>query len=272
MRFVRAGGREIVLVGTAHVSRESAELVRRVIEEERPDRVCIELDEQRYRALTQKTNWEKLDLKQLIRTKQLTTLLANLLLASYQKRLGLKLGVMPGTELLEADATARELGIPVSLCDRNVRVTVLRAWRSMSWWKKNMLLAGLLAGMFGEHDLSEDDLRELRRRDVLSELINELAREMPVLKRVLIDERDHYLAQKIRAGEGGRIVAVVGAGHLDGVEAALMEEGGEDLGPLETIPEVFPGWKIAGWMIPVAIVSGLAAVAILEGPEVAGRN
>lgn len=272
VRFVEVDGREIVLVGTAHVSRESADLVRRVIEAERPDRVCVELDEQRYKALVHKTDWEKLDLKQLIRGKQLTTLLVNLLLASYQKRLGQELGVMPGTELLAAAQAAEELGIPVSLCDRNVRVTILRAWRSMSWWKKNTLLAALLAGMFSRETLSEADLRELRRRDALTEMIAELARELPVLKRVLIDERDAYLAQKIRAAEGRRLVAVVGAGHLEGIERALATPAQHDLSPLETVPEPFPLGKVAGWLVPATIVAGLGALAWLKGPQVAGEH
>jgi pheromone shutdown-related protein TraB len=272
VRFVRVDGREFVLVGTAHVSRESADLVRRVIEEQRPDRVCVELDEQRHRALTQKTDWESLDLKQLIRTKQLTTLLVNLLLASYQKRLGLKLGVLPGTELIEATRVAEERGIPVSLCDRNVRVTILRAWRSMSWWKKNTLAAALLGGVFGKAELTEEDLRELRQRDVLSDLIADLAREMPVLKRVLIDERDAYLATKIRDAEGRRVVAVVGAGHLDGIEQALSQQSETDLAAIETIPEAFPLWKVVAWLVPALIVGGLVALALTKGPEVAGDN
>lgn len=272
VQVVRVGDREFILVGTAHVSRESAELVRRVIEAERPDRVCVELDEQRHAALTQKANWESLDLKQLIRTKQLTTLLVNMLLASYQKRLGLKLGVMPGTELLEATRVAEELGIPYSLCDRNVRVTILRAWRAMSWWKKNTLAAALLAGAFGKDEFSEEDLRELRQRDVLSDLIQELSREMPVLKRVLIDERDRYLAQKIRESSGRRVVAVVGAGHLEGIREALGREHEEDLAAIETIPPVVPVWKYVGWLIPAIIVGGLAALAAIKGPQVAGEN
>ena len=272
VRILEVDGREFVLVGTAHVSRESADLVRRVIEEEQPDRVCVELDEQRFKALTQKTNWEALDLKQLIRTKQLTTLMVNLLLASYQKRLGLKLGVMPGTELLEAIHVAEEREVPVSLCDRNVRLTILRAWRSMSWWKKNTLLAALLTGVFGTEELSEEDLRQLRQRDVLSELIQDLAREMPALKEVLIDERDTYLAQKIRESEGHRVVAIVGAGHLDGIERALVEGRQEDLAKLEEIPETVPVVKIVGWTIPFIILGGLVALALTKGPEVAGEN
>ena len=115
--------------------------MRRVIERERPDCVCVELDAQRYEALSHKTRWEDLDLRQVIRNKQLSALLVNLLLASYQKKLGGALGVTPGTELLEATRVAEELSIPVALCDRDVRVTLRRAWASIrrlswgrTWW------------------------------------------------------------------------------------------------------------------------------------------
>ena len=131
VHVVRVAGREIILVGTAHISRESAEIVRDVIEKERPDAVCVELDPQRYAALSEKQRWESLDLKQVIRSRQLAALIANLLLASYQKRLGGALGVLPGTELLEATRVAEELDIPIALCDRDVRVTLRRAWASI---------------------------------------------------------------------------------------------------------------------------------------------
>nr|MBF0222050.1 TraB/GumN family protein [Desulfobulbaceae bacterium] len=123
VQIVHLGEREIVLVGTAHVSQESADLVRQVIETEKPDCVCVELDAKRYEALSQKKRWDTMDLKQLIKKKQLSTLIVNLVLASYQKKLGAQLGVVPGAELLEATKVAAELNIPVSLCDREVRVT-----------------------------------------------------------------------------------------------------------------------------------------------------
>ena len=134
-------GRDVILVGTAHISRESADLVREVIEKERPDCVCVELDEQRYKALSEPRRWEQLDLKQVIRNRQLAPLLANLLLASYQKKLGGALGVLPGAELLEATRAAEEHGIPVALCDRDVRVTLRRVWGSLGFWNKAKLLA-----------------------------------------------------------------------------------------------------------------------------------
>jgi pheromone shutdown-related protein TraB len=270
---VRSGGREFILVGTAHVSRESAERVRETIERERPDRVCVELDEKRYEALSKKTQWESLDIRQVIRRKQLATLLVNLLLASFQRKIGGKLGVVPGTELLEATRAAEEHGIPFSLCDRNIRVTMLRAWRSMSLFQKFKLLAGLLESVFGDVEISEEELEKLRSQDVLSELMNEMAEAMPSLKTALIDERDTYLAEKIRAAEGDRIVAVVGAGHVEGIRRIMAEpEPGTDLAAIETIPPSFPLWRWIGWAIPVVILGSLGLIAWTQGGAVAGRN
>jgi pheromone shutdown-related protein TraB len=265
-------GREVVLVGTAHISRESVELVREVIEHERPDTVCIELDAQRFAALSQKKRFESLDLKQVIRSRQLAALIANLLLASYQKRLGGKLGVKPGTELLEAARVAEEHGIPVALCDRDVRVTLRRAWASMSLWKKTKLMSEVLAATFEHPELDEEELRRLREKDVLSELMDELGEAMPGLKRVLIDERDRYLSHRIREAEGRKLVAVVGAGHVAGMRRALEQNEPIDLHALEEVPPVAPVWKWLGWGIPAVIVGALAWIGLTKGPEVAGEN
>ncbi len=246
VEVVRVGDREFLLVGTAHVSRESTALVRAVIERERPDTVCVELDPQRYAALSQKTRWQGLDLRQVIRSRQLAALIANLLLASYQKRLGGALGVTPGMELLEATAVAEKLGIPVSLCDRDVRVTLRRAWGSLSFFQKVRLLSSLLASAFETPELDEEELRRLRQKDVLSELMEELGQVLPGLKKVLIDERDTYLAERIRLSEGRRVVAVVGAGHVAGMRRALLEAEEVDLSGLDEVRPVSPAWKCAG--------------------------
>jgi pheromone shutdown-related protein TraB len=265
-------GREIILVGTAHISRQSAELVRRVIEQEQPDCVCIELDEKRYEALSRRKRWEVLDLKEIIRRKQLSTLLANLVLASYQKKLGDQLGVMPGTELLEAAEAARDHAIPAALCDRDVRVTLRRAWHATSFWKKSYLLASLFASLFDRTEITEEKLTELRSTDVISELMRELGEALPELKRVLIDERDTYLAEKIKAADGKRLVAVVGAGHLAGIEKALAEDRSGQMAAISTIPPVSPFWKILGWLIPGIILSALVVIGFRHGAGVAGDN
>jgi pheromone shutdown-related protein TraB len=265
-------GREFVLVGTAHISHESTELVRQVIARERPDGVCVELDRQRYEALSQQRHWETLDLREVIRRRQLTTLLANVILASYQKRLGGVLGVLPGAELLAAVRVAEERGIPVHLCDRDVRITLRRAWRSISLWKKSMLMSMLLVSLFERPEISEEDLRKLREQDVLSELMGELGRAMPALKRVLIDERDAFLGQKMREAPGRRLVAVVGAGHVAGLRRALLEEGRHDLEAINQIPPLAPWIKWIGWGIPTLILGSLAWIGFSKGAEVAGRN
>src|SRR3989339_214771 len=239
---LKLGEREIFLIGTAHISRESVELVRQVIARERPDCVCVELDEKRYEALAKRKTWELLDLREIIRKKQLATLLINMVLASYQKRLGDQMGVKPGTELLEAVQEAEKYGIPVALCDRDVRVTLRRAWQSTSFWRKNYLLASIITSMFEETEITEDKLRELKESDVLSELLSELGQAMPELKRVLIDERDTFLAEKIKASNGSRLVAVVGAGHVAGIKTALGEDRRDQLEAINIIPPVSPIW------------------------------
>jgi pheromone shutdown-related protein TraB len=243
-----------------------------VIERERPDTVCIELDAQRYEALSQKQRWESLDLKQIIRNRQLAPLLANLLLASYQKRLGGALGVLPGTELLEAAKVAGELGIEVALCDRDVRITLRRAWASMSLWNKGQLMTTFFASIFESPELSEEDLRRIRDRDVLSELMDELGEALPDLKRVLIDERDTYLAQRIREASGERIVAVVGAGHVEGMKRALQESRDVDLSAIDVIPPVAAWVKWIGWGVPTVILGALAWIGFTKGAAAAGEN
>ena len=265
-------GREVILVGTAHISRESADLVRDVIEAERPDCVCVELDAQRYQALSEPRRWEQLDLKEVIRKQQLAPLIANLMLASYQKKMGGALGVLPGTELLEATRAADELGIPVELCDRDVRVTLRRVWSSISWWKKSLLLSTLLTSVFERPELDEDELRRIREQDVLSELMAELAEAMPGLHHALIHERDLFLSQKILDSEGQKLVAVVGAGHVEGIRKAIIDGEPVDLEEINQIPPVSRVWKWIGWGIPALILGALVTIGVQKGAAAAGDN
>jgi pheromone shutdown-related protein TraB len=270
--IIQANGRTFILVGTAHISRESVDLVRQVIEREQPDRVCLELDEKRMAALRQPDAFAALDLKHIIRTQQLASMFLNLILASYQKRLGGAVGVLPGAELLEAAKVAEEHGIPISLCDRDVRVTLRRTWATMSWWRKSYLLSTLIAALFEHPDLDEEGLRELRQQDVTSRLIEELGKEFPSIKTVLIDERDTYLAQKVREAPGDKIVAVVGAGHRAGVRKKLADIQPIELAPLEVVPPVSPIWKWVGWSIPAVILGSIAYIGWTKGPAAAGHN
>jgi pheromone shutdown-related protein TraB len=272
VHVIAQGSREILLVGTAHVSRESADLVRELILEERPDRVCVELDAARFEALSQPRRWESLDLREVTRKRQLAPLLANLVLASYQKKLGGALGVAPGSELVEAARVAESLGIPVVLCDRDVRVTLRRVWASLSLWKKSMLLSTLAASLLERPEIDEQTLRRLREQDVLSELMRELGEALPGLKTALIDERDVFLARRILDAGGERVVAVVGAGHVAGIRRELEAPRPVDLEELSRIPQVSPLWKAVGWAVPVLVLGALAVLGVREGAEVMGQN
>jgi pheromone shutdown-related protein TraB len=264
--------RVFTLVGTAHVSQESADLVRQVIDREQPDCVCVELDAQRFQTLSQQRRLDDLDLKEVIRRKQLSPLIVNIILSSYQKRLGGQLGVMPGTEMLEAAKVAQELNIPVVLGDRDVRVTLGRAWRSTPLLKKFLLLSTLLTSIFDRTTISEEMLRDIRQKDVLSEMLRELGELMPTLRTVLIDERDLYLAHRIRSAVGKRIVAVLGAAHIPGVQRHLEANRPIDLEPFNTIPPVSPLWRLIGWGIPALIVAALLLIGWQKGAGVAGEH
>ena len=272
VRIVNSGGREIIIVGTAHISKASADLVREVIEKEKPSTVCLELDPQRYKALKEKKKWEELDLKTIIKNKQLGTLMINILLASYQKKLGEKLGVKPGVELLEGAITAEENGIPVELCDRDVRITLKRTWNSMGFWQKMKFLFSGVGGLFEKEEISEEKLAEIKQKDVMTEMLDELGQVLPVVKKVLIDERDSYLAEKIKRTPGNKIVAVVGAGHQQGIVSYLEENKTVDLESIEKIPPSSPLVKIIGWGIPLLIIGSIAYIGFNQGGEAAGDN
>ena len=272
VQFIEQGGRSVILVGTAHVSQQSVELVQEVIQREKPDKVCIELDEKRHQALSDENRWQKLDLKTVIKNRQLSTLMVSIMMASYQKKLGDNLGVTPGAELLAASRTAEELGIPVCLCDRDIRITLRRAWKSTSLFRKFYLLSSLIAGMFDSEEIDEEKLEELKKQDVLTELMAEMGDSLPVMKRVLIDERDVYMAEQIKRTPGHRLVAIVGAGHLEGIKKHLLSDQSAELGELTTIPPVSRVWKTLGWLIPAIILGSIGLIAMSKGFDTAGDN
>jgi len=272
VHHIKIEGKEFFIIGTAHISQNSADLVREVISNEKPDIVCVELDKQRYKALSERKRWEELDLKQLIKEKQLSTLFISILLASYQKKLGEKLGVKPGVELLEATKVAKEFDIPIELIDRDVRITLKRSWNSMGWWQKMKLMTVGLASVFDDEEISEEKLDEIKEKDVLNEMMAEMGKQMPVLKEVLIDERDSYLMQKMKEVDGVKIVSVVGAGHVKGIIESLESGREQNLEEIEVIPPPSKLVKIFGYGIPAIIIASLFYIGYSKGADVAGDN
>ncbi|MBK7106770.1 MAG: TraB/GumN family protein [Ignavibacteriae bacterium] len=264
--------KNIILIGTAHISKKSAEIVKEVILTEKPDTVCIELDENRLDALLNKNKWDNLDLKTIIKQKQLTTLIINILLSSYQKKLGNKIGVNPGVELLEAYNIAKENNININLSDRDVKITLKRAWRKMSFFQKTKFISITIASIFTNEEISEKQLEKLKNKDILTELLTELGKEMPALKSVLIDERDSYLAEKIKNAPGNKIVAVVGAGHVQGIIKKIQNNEFVDFNKIIEIPKPSPFNKIVGWSIPVLIIGSIFFIGFEKGFGEAGNT
>jgi pheromone shutdown-related protein TraB len=266
IRRLTLDDREIILVGTAHVSQASVEMVRSVIADELPDTVCIELDHQRHKALRNPHHWETLNLIDVIRQGQAPFLCANLALAAYQKRMGLHTGVRPGAELAAAAEEAEQRSLTVRLIDREIRTTLLRAWRRAGFWKKMSLMATLLAGMFEKQTFDEEELARLRESDTLTVLLDELAQVLPMLKTILVDERDLYMANEIRHTPGKRIVAVVGAAHLPGITTRLAAPSPppEVIAELSVIPERGKLSQSLQWLIPVLVV-GVFVIGLFAG-------
>jgi pheromone shutdown-related protein TraB len=269
---LKLGDREFILVGTAHISKQSTELVRRVIEEEKPDTVCVELDQRRYETISKPNQWDKLNLLQIIKKKQLPTLIVQLVLSSYQKRMGEQLGVLPGTELLEATRVAEENGIPFELCDRDVGITLKRAWRNTGVFKRMWLMSSLLAGMFDKVEVTEEQIQAIKDQDALTEMLNDIGEAAPSMKAALIDERDEYMAEKIRSAKGNKIVAVVGAGHVKGMLERFKQEAKADLEKLEALPPPSHFWKYVALVIPLVIIGSLIVIGYTKGFDEAMSN
>jgi pheromone shutdown protein TraB len=285
---------EFILIGTAHVSRDSINEVSGIIREEKPDLICVELDEGRYASMTQKENWEKLNMVKVFREGKGFLLIANLVLSGFQRRMGEELGVRPGEEMKTALDIAGELNIPHALCDREVQITLRRAWAGCGFWSKCKLLATLLSSAFTTEKLSAKEIEDLKNRNELDGMMNELASYLPQIKATLIDERDEYLAAKIwssacdqvkniapngavpsgknPAGNVPRIVAVVGAGHMQGIknhmEKIAAGEKSPDVSALNIIPAPGLAAKISRWIFPALIVALFAAGFLRSGGDV----
>ncbi len=267
--------REIILVGTAHVSKESINEVKTVIEDETPDSVAIELDDNRLESITNSDSWRNLDIIKVLRKHQGFLMLANLVLASFQKRMGEKVEVKPGDEMKAAFLKAKELKIPVIMADRPIQVTLRRAWGSNSFFGKMKLLAYLFANIFSTEEISEEEIENLKHSNEMDSMMNELANSLPKVKRVLIDERDFYLASKIWNTDAKKVVAVIGAGHGSGIQSHLEKmsknQEGSDVSDISVVPPKKKGSVIAGWVIPVLIIA-LIVTGFYFGGKTQGRN
>ena len=267
--LVERDGVRYTLLGTAHVSRASVDAVRAAVASGDYDSVAVELDPGRLQSLTDPDTLARLDLVKVIREGKTHLFAANLALAAYQRRLAEQLGVEPGEELKAGALDAQARGLPVHLIDREVGLTFKRALQSLGWWQRTKVGAGILASMFGDDEVGDDEIEKLKQGDMMESSFGEFAAESPQLYQTIIAERDQYMASallQVAAGKPAgatspyRVLAVIGAGHLPGLTRHLKDDTA-DPAELRRSLEVVKAKSRFPWMelvIGVFLIGGFA--------------
>lgn len=253
---INLDGKEFILIGTAHVSKHSAEQVKEVIERERPDSVCVELDEGRYQSIIDGNKWKEMDIFKVIKEKKATLLLMNLALSSFQKRMANQLGINAGQEMIQGIESAKEIDANLVLADRNIQITFSRIWHNVGLWGKLQLLTQIVFSVFNKESISEEELEKMKSQDMLNSMLSEFTEHFPKLKTPLIDERDQYLSQKIKEAPGNKIVAVLGAAHVPGIKEEIRRN--HDLKAITQLPPKSKVPKFIGWALPILIIAMIA--------------
>ncbi len=266
---VKVDGKDVYLVGTAHLSQESVQDVRTTVEQVRPQTICVELCKSRHQAITQADAWSKMDIFKVIRQKKALFLLAQLIMSSFYRRLGEKLGIQPGAEMIEGIRLADETRAELVLADRDIEITLKRVWGYLGFWSKLKLAMQLTMGIFVQDEIDADTIEVLKQKDQLESIMAEFAGRFPEIKKRLIDERDTYLAQKIRSAPGQTVVAIVGAGHVNGIVSQIQQD--QDLTELMELPPKSIWPKVMGWGVPLLIIAMLA-YSFREGAESGFKN
>ncbi|MFP4429370.1 MAG: TraB/GumN family protein [Desulfovermiculus sp.] len=257
-------GKTVHIVGTAHVSQASVDDVRRTISMTQPDTVCVELCPSRFQAMTQPDDWKKMDIYRVVKEKKSLFLLIQLILSAFYRSIAKQLGVQPGAEMLAAVNVAKEQGAGLILADRDVNITLKRVWGYLSWWHKLKMLFHLLTSLILPHNVDEASIEDLKDKDQLEVVMDQMARSYPQVKKRLIDERDLYLAHSVQNAPGRVVVAVVGAGHVPGMVNALPTR--IDTASLLELPPASMWPRILKWAIPI-IILGLLLYGLIQGPE-----
>lgn len=243
--------KEIILIPTAHISKRSADQVKEVIDEEKPDSVCVELDQERYNSINDENKWSEMNIFQVIKEKKALLLLVNLIISSFQSRMAEKLGIKAGQEMRQGIKSAEENDAELILADRNIQITFKRVWGGLGFFEKLKLIFQVISMLFVDEEISEEELEQLKSSDSLNIILEEMGENFPGIKKHLVDERDQYLANKIKNAPGNKVVAVLGAAHVPGVKKELYRE--QDLKKLNEIPPKSPWPKIFSWGIPLLV-------------------
>lgn len=270
-RDLELGDATVRLLGTAHVSKASAEAVAREIASGDYDCVAVELCGGRHRALADPTALAKLDLFQVIRQGQAPMVTATLALGAFQSRLAEQLGTEPGAEMRAAIEGAAARGIELALIDRDIGITLKRIYRNVPWWKRAYLFSGLVASVLAPEELDEDGVERLKRDDLLEATFAQFAARAPAIYEPLVAERDAYMAaglERLVARGHRRVLAVIGAAHLPGIARRLEARDptpAATLAALSTVPPPARWVKALPWLFVAFIVAGIA-VGFHESP------
>ena len=262
---ISCNGKEILLIGTAHVSKQSAKLVEDTIHEQNPDTVCVELCQTRLASLKDADRWRNMDIVKVIKEKKALLLFINLLLASFQKKMADKFGIKPGQEMINAIKAADECEALIVPADREIQITLSRVWRGMGVWEKLKLMFSFIFSFGATDDISEEDIENMKKEDILQTLLSDVKKAHPIIEKSLINERDQFLAQKIRTAPGEKIIAIVGAAHAPGIKRYLASDEKIDLNALNQIPKAGNVGKILKWVIPAAILLLFVTGFLMEG-------
>jgi pheromone shutdown-related protein TraB len=263
LRHVSRDGVDYTLIGTAHVSRASADAVRELAASGRFDAIAVELCQARYDALTAERKWTDLDLYKIIREGKAGLVMANLALSAYQRRIAEQFGIEPGAEMRAAAVTAKEQDLPLQLVDRDLATTLRRSYASVPWYKRLYLMAGLALGMVSSEEIDEEAIEKLKEGDILESTFTEFAEHSPELYEALISERDRYMAACLREqnadAAGRRVLVVIGAGHMEGLARHLADDGSDPAAQREQLAAIPPRarWpRLIPWAIMVLILTG----------------
>lgn len=258
--------KQVIIVGTAHISKESIELVNKTIEEEQPDVIGVELDKDRLEQLLLGKKWQETNLVEIIKTGKTYLFLLNIFLSNMQRQIGKQIGIQPGSEMLTAIKKAQEKKVPIQLLDRDVRITLKKAFSEMSLKEKIVLGSSFVAGFFGAGErVTEEKIEELKKEDLINNLMKELGKQFPSIKKVLVDERDLYIAEMIKHSPGKKIVAVVGAGHVEGIINHLNSNKKIDLIELNHIKKKKNWLKFITPLLPIIFGLILIYALLLKG-------
>ena len=272
IKTIQIGQSTLTLMGTAHVSKQSVQLVEEHIQSGKYDCVAVELCQPRLENLTKRSWWKNMDIYQIIQQKKATLLLINLALSAYQKRLAEKVGIEAGQEMIRAIELSKEKDIRLEVIDRNITTTLQRVVTRVSFWQKLKIFSGLVAGIFVGEEVSEQQIEDLKKGDMLQTVVEEFGESLPEFKEVLIDERDEYMVGKLiqlaESPDGPKnILAIVGAGHLIGMVPAFSSPPNENrLSELDQTPPPSRVGYYVGWGICLLILS-MFAVGYSRSPE-----